>query len=368
MKKPSRLFIGLGLAALLTVAAIFLLPGYMTRKTKHLLEDNGFTVYSIGQIQLRPTGIILRNIALDKNSFSTIGQIRVPLSFGTPHSIVIDDIHLIGELGQNFTLQVDGYRPKIGKTTSGLESLVLSGARLDVLTEDGAIRLEAKGQLSSVSDGKKIDAVVSGSQNQLSVDTRWTMRWDGDKDLTAEIVIGTLRARFAGIELTRGAGWLNIKSTEKTPATVDGQVTAGLLSFGELSISDINLTMEGAATGPHVIFEGQFPRMPGASVTIDSGMSRAGRGTAISITALSTDDVRSLLLSGSTQLAPLKPITPFTASLTRALASLNTIEAPAGPALLRIVKIADGMKGRIDVTPPTDGSIPPATISLALPF
>ncbi len=273
MKKHAKPLL-IGGLAVLGIAIWLALPGWSTMQMEKMMGSYGFHIVSIEKVRIGFDGAEFTGIALDKDSFSTIGSLRIPVTLFQPYAAVIKDFALTGELGNDGTLSIDGWDMRRPRFPNHLKTLILDSARLDVMTPAGAIRIEAKGQMTANKTGRHIDAVLYGDQNQLTFDTRWTTDWNSDESWKTKVEVGNLRLRTDSFEMARSSGDMTIESGAVQPV-IKGRLAAGLLTLGTLSLRENTMTLNGAPDALHLLLQGHSTRWP--SITVTAGIKRHGK-------------------------------------------------------------------------------------------
>ncbi len=260
MNRPSRRTLILAAACIVLAGLALLIPGYMADRLKGAMESAGFHVVSIGKIHTGLSGVAFENVALDQHGNSTIALIRAPLGIGAPASIFVSGLVLTGELGPAGVPVIDGWEFRPMAFPKQLRSVTLDSARLDLMTDAGGITIDAKGQmLTTGRKTRRIDAVISGNQRQLTFETRWDMQWNADNSWTAAGEIADFRLRLGNFEMTRAGGALNLQSGKDVaaPPVFKGRLNAGLVTFGAAVLRNAGITVDGPYRNLDVTISGQ---------------------------------------------------------------------------------------------------------------
>lgn len=244
-----------------------------------LLARHGFTNVKTGATGFHGDSFSLSDIELDPGAFSTIRALRVQPDwsglFGGRFigGLIIDDMRLMGEwTGRGF--DIVGWQRRMPPFPRQ-DSIIINGLRLDMDTPYGALRLETKGRLTRERDGDyKIDGVLYGRQHQLTIDSRWTgaLSPNGAFGLESEIVEANIRTEH--LELSRGSGWLQLSSElaedgRSITPLIAGQIQAGRLSYNDIPLGNVTVTMDGRLLSPHVILSADIGGLPGMRINAD---------------------------------------------------------------------------------------------------
>lgn len=275
-KKLVFLALGLCLLAGVYYVTVRMVPD----RTRAFMARHGFATADIGTTAFRGDSFVSRDIKLDPDAFSTLGALRVQPDwtglFGGDFlaGIIIDDLRLLGEY-ENGKLDIAGWVPRLPPFPRQRD-IILNGARLDLDTALGAIRIESKGRLSRQADRSyKAEIALFGRQHQLTFDSQWvgTFAPDGTYAFEGEINEATIRAPH--LEASRMAGWLQFASGEQDGKlssvlpVVAGQIQMGRLSFNGVPLGDVKLTLDGKLSALHVLMTAQVPGLPDSQVTAD---------------------------------------------------------------------------------------------------
>lgn len=267
MKLPSlprkKLLIPAALA-LAGLAAWYAAAGMVPGRAAALLARHGFTEASFSATSFHGDSFALSDIKLDPGAFSTIRALRIQPDwaglFGGRFigGLIIDDMRLMGEWRDGTGFSIVGWTPRLPPFPRQ-DSIIINGLRLDVDTPLGALRFETKGRLNRARNGDyKLDGVLYGKQHQVTIDSRWTgaLSPNGAFGLEGEIVDANLRT--PRVEASRASGWLQI-SNDIAPDSgriipmISGQIQAGRLSYNDIPLGNVAVTMDGALAAPHII-------------------------------------------------------------------------------------------------------------------
>lgn len=266
MNKKTRIFfILLLVTALVAVGGSYILQSIVKTRAVSLLSDIGFGNTIIADVNYYSDGIALNNIKLDADGFSTINSIRSSYgallgSSNTGH-VIIDNIALSGTLNLPGGLDIAGWKSPQDQWHVPAQNLVLNDARMDLMTPNGGIRLQAKGITNKQDDGTlRIEGALWGVQHQLNLDTRWSgaIDLDGTQNYNIEILKGTVRLDYLTVSRLSG------KADMTWPAGVSRPTLNGSLVIGKLDIAGIPLTsakveFSGPVNGQTIVLQAYIP-------------------------------------------------------------------------------------------------------------
>ncbi len=295
INKNLKLLIGGCILFLILLTAIYG-PRYRLQKSvMTTLSINGFEQLTPPHIHREKAHYLLRDTALDKDGFNKIGVINLELSPLTallsPDNahITIDDLILIGEWSPRDKLSLAGWNGTL-PSYPPFKALTLNSGRLDLMTPYGAIRLNAKGQfIKDPSDQPDhFEGAIWGKQHQLNLDTRWrgTTKPDGSADI--EVTLKEARIHTEKLQASRVNGWGTIARTKHDIPTLSGQIEAGQINLAGLSLSDVNITLDGPSNAYHFILKGEETTHHGR-VTLYAEFERTTTDYIINITAQSNE-------------------------------------------------------------------------------
>ena len=188
-KLPSFLSIALCLAIMVSVGGLYLRYSYIPDKVEDSIlwsiSSLGFESLSIGEINNKGSCLVLTDISLDEQSFSSIEKITI--SFGlfdyffknkAISDIVIEGLNLTADLDLNNKLNVSGFSTEenfFEKLKSiQTKNILIKAARADVLTMQwGGITTNFEGQIT-ISDTVQFIGNIQSVQNNLSFNAKVT--------------------------------------------------------------------------------------------------------------------------------------------------------------------------------------------------
>ena len=220
-------------------------------KMMQTLASYGFINPIIKNTYIDKDRLVFTDISLDQDGFSRIDalQLNAPLMdllLGhTPKVMTADNIVLTGELGIENGLSISGWKMS-PLLIPALDELILNGAQLDLVTSEGAIRMQAKGQGLKLASGDfEFNGLLWGIQNQLKfkANTQSILKQDGS--WTTQIDINEGKLNLDKLKASRASGWIILDKANKPIPSVSAQMSAGKVTIHDLNFMDFTLAVEG---------------------------------------------------------------------------------------------------------------------------
>ena len=220
-------------------------------KMMQTLASYGFINPVIKNTYIDKDRLVFTDISLDQDGFSRIDalQLNAPLMdllLGhTPKVMTADNIVLTGELGIENGLSISGWKMS-PLLIPALDELILNGAQLDLVTSEGAIRMQAKGQGLKLASGDfEFNGLLWGIQNQLKfkANTQSILKLDGS--WTTQIDINEGKLNLDKLKASRASGWIILDKANKPIPSVSAQMSAGKVTIHDLNFMDFTLAVEG---------------------------------------------------------------------------------------------------------------------------
>lgn len=270
------------------------------------LERAGFLDPRIASVRRDPRGgMVFEDIRLDREGFSTIGQMRlIPAPPGGPpgRSLMID--HLVLTMGwsdlSGASTNSGWVRPASLRglmdalARQDIRTLTLNSGQLDVaLPLLGLIRLEGKGQ-ATIQDAIRLQSTLWTTQHALSME----LRLGGDiipggmASIDAEIHSGKIT--LPHLSATRLGGWAIVNRDDATaPWQISAQIVAGMMQAFHIPINSLTLTAEGTSDELNLNLQGGGRESDRTALSMES-ILRA-RGDDHMAMALRIDDRDSII-------------------------------------------------------------------------
>lgn len=326
---------------LVLITALVMASGLLVKPLLELaMRQNGFPNAHIESVTVIPSGLVLEDIALDGEGFSTIDAVQVTGSW--PDLIFnkkivalnIKGAEISGELNKDGQVIIAGWNATFSDSPSSgkplvIEAVSLEGMTLDFETPQGAIRVEGKLSLQSKADKtRSFQANVWAKQKQLSLSALATGTFQPDGSWTSEIELQEARADIGQVKASRSAGTITLAQSAGQPLSYKGTILAGGLRIGEIAFQDFVLAFDSAAndilsfsvspTGhDSLVFSGRVYKTPDSIMTELVGKA---------------DDLKELAsFTGQepAQLEPLKNFLPLTGQVSAPVAQITAPEPEA---------------------------------------
>lgn len=364
--------------ATLLLAAFFLFRwvGGVNRSVESaalgILSSAGATEATIEKTSTDGGAVVIGPVRLDKDGFSVIESVTVPLSWTDRllrkpiRKLDLGGMTLTGEIRKEGSWSVSGWDG--GKAAlPDLEEIRLESGQIDVMTPSGAIRMEISGNMIRQPDGTwKISAAARGAQRQLTSDSRWEISIRDNGTWRADGTILDGRGEFGPLRFSRAGGWLSFDKTPDSPLPkASGQITAGNAAFGPVVFSGATFTLDKNRT----IINGNVSGRGDMTAFLDISPLPGGLAVEASIRTASLDDLLSFLqdVRAAGDLGILRPslVTPFlltAGNLGRMKKEIQS--APYDMLELRISGAESDMTGTITATKQNDGANETRVVSL----
>lgn len=308
------------LALFLWGAGAFLLPLLAENRLRATLRDLGFTEVSIGAVEADLGSVAFRTIAFDPDSLSAIGAIEAHFSLpdlvfrGKLRDVTISGVALTADYSEGNPLTLAGWSGSFSGQGGAFsvhdlpfERLTLRNASLDIATDAGGIGMSGDAAITTGTDGTvALQAQIKGAQYQASfaLSVKGTLDKNGAWTFAAEIADGKIA--LDALKVSRIAGWLDIKSgTDGRPASLTGQIAAGMIASGLIRLQEMTATLEGTPAAPRVTIDGKAAGVPG--LTFRATLPGDGTASAAIIPEKPGDLAEYLRLAGEASGQPLDP-------------------------------------------------------------
>ena len=242
----------------------------------------GFPHAHGGHAEWAGGGIILRDIKIDKDAFSTIEQMRIsgPLAMLMPFlggmpSISIDRATLtLDAAALLLPFRGDMKFPQQSLPAlfkkHNIQNITLNAVQIDMNSPAGAIRVEAKGQATALPDGGvRLQGVVWGSQYQLTTTISANGEVAADGTLSADFEIQDGKANMKTIMASRMGGWAILNAAPNQPVTISAQLAAGQFVYHSIAMNGMTATVNGPATAMKATMQAALAGTKGTNITAD---------------------------------------------------------------------------------------------------
>lgn len=249
--------------AVLAFIALVVMPGLILAFSgplarlglEYVLRHKGFPAAHVDAVALIPDGLIVENISLDANGFSTIEAVQAKVSWidylfqGEIASLTIKNAELSGELGSDGRYVIAGWDASLPFSSEGgqtrIHSISLDGMVLDLETPQGAIRIEGKLALQGKADNSRdFQASLWGRQKQLSLSANASGNLLPDGGWTTRIELLEGRLDMGQTKVSRAAGIVDIAGRPGQPVIYKGKMFAGGLRLNDTPFQDLNVDFD----------------------------------------------------------------------------------------------------------------------------
>lgn len=244
-------FILAGLVALAVFSGVIIKPAL-----EYAIRSNGFPNANIETVTVIPNGILLQNVYLDADAFSTIEAAQITGSWPdilfNRHvgGVTLKNVELSGEIDEQGQYIIAGWNASLAAEEPSSDSSVtidnidVSGMTLDFETPEGAIRIEGKLALQSKQDKTRdFQANIWGKQKQLALNATALGSIKPDGQWTADIELLEGRLDMESIKATRASGTVKLTSV---PAgiTYIGKMAAGGVKIKDIPFQDFEVAFD----------------------------------------------------------------------------------------------------------------------------
>ena len=302
MTMKKILIIALVAAGIFAVWAIMGVKSSAESRGLAVLKAMGMPDATIGSVDMNGGYVFLRDIKLDKDGFSTIGEIKAKattadIMMKKPlKNLTVSRLLLTGAIDENGKNDISGWDGKI-PTEFPADEIAFESAQVDLMTPAGAIRLESKAVFSRTPEGPvKFNATVWGTQYQLKLDAAVQGVFVSPTNWQVEMTVNDGRINLENEQASRLNGWITIDARGFPVVLVGGQIDAGNVLIGETSLSAATLTLDASLPNYSAILKAQATRYENMSVALDIE-KKSGEETMIdsSVTSPNIDDALTFL-------------------------------------------------------------------------
>lgn len=253
-----KLWLGIAIAGLAILIGLVLASGILIKPfLEYKIRENGFPKANIESVRVIPRGLLLENVYLDPEGFSTIDAVQVTSSWSDIllrkkiDAITFKNVEISGEIDEQGQMVIAGWdATPLTKGSGGgmtLQNINVDGLTLDFETPEGAIRAEGKLTLQEKKDGSRdFQASLWGKQKQLSLTITSNGNINPNGVWQAEVEINDGRLDVTGIKASRASGKVALTGGGGTPLTYAGQFSAGGLRIKDIPFQDTAILFDSA--------------------------------------------------------------------------------------------------------------------------
>lgn len=277
-----------------TGVSVIALPSIVQGRMNAFFSRSGFSDITIAKTSTRPGGATLKEIQLDEEGFSTIERIDLKFNwflymlkqqidsveiYKIVHNDLSDHIDL-NALMESFDLNL--------MRTVPVRTISIDNAQLNLSTDFGDIRMEAKMLMNTLNDGSKtVQAVTWAKQYQLGfqVPVSGVLRPDGS--FLFESTFNEGKLNVGPLRVSRLSGWASLENSRKEEDGKDTtafstQLDAGSADILGLPVQDISIALSQSPQNSNGIFRSGISGMP--SIAIAADWNHAGESVTGNIT------------------------------------------------------------------------------------
>ncbi|MEM6780895.1 MAG: hypothetical protein AAF569_03440 [Pseudomonadota bacterium] len=298
-----RAFLFLSITILLAAGAgWFALPGLVEKRLHIAMGEDHFPDMAIESIQPTLTGVTLSNITFDEDGFSTIEKANINFNwFLYLLKQNIDSIYISNVVHHDLsdTMNLDEIK-KWFKTSQirsiPINKLSIDPAQLNLSTEFGDIRIEAKSLLTTLEDGSKsIQSVAWSRQYQLGFEIPVSGLIRPDNSFLLESTFNEGKLNLGPLRTSRLSGWASAEGQDDTLTTFSTQLDAGSADILGLPLQDLSLALSQSPNGSNGIFRSKVSGMPSIKMSGDWNQNEQATTGTIFVEMNDPEDVRSLI-------------------------------------------------------------------------
>ncbi|MBI4030077.1 MAG: hypothetical protein HY370_00200 [Proteobacteria bacterium] len=263
----------------------------------------GFADAAVSKPRFKKNKAIFEGIKLDQDGFSTIEALTITIDkkslfTGTPiEEAVISGLIINADIRKSFYPDISGWEEPDIFYFPSFKKLSLNNARLEFMTDAGSIVLDGNAQMTGKFTGERsILLTLKGSQQQMTIDSRWNIRLKAGAPWSASAEIDEMKLDLRNLRIARASGWLAMDGKKNAFPAIDGQLAAGQIKIGaDAVLSDVNITSNSTPEGSHIIMQGYPAAGEKMRLTADLKSTEKGIAVAAEIEALSIQEIVSFI-------------------------------------------------------------------------
>lgn len=254
-------------------AAAAQIPARARGHLESVLKDAGFPQARVDRVRLGAASVTAENIKLDQFGFDEIKTLTADIHWpsfllsGELSGITLTGLH-IGRDSANisaslhralhYLLNLPSYRVDI------------SGAVVDVTTAYGEIRLAVETTIAPRPENgeREIKAIVRTDQYQLSFDSVWEGKANGNGDIDLSGKMEGGRLNIGPLRVSRFNGWAAL-SNQGGDYSVQSQMEAGSAAFMDVPLEKLSLVADYNGDRANFLFRTGLAGMQGTLFTAD---------------------------------------------------------------------------------------------------
>lgn len=259
----------------LMVGGIFI---YTLPKAEKQIEAQlialGFTEVKIKKSMPTLTGLRIKNIQLDEDSFNLIKDFEINIFWPTAFlksdikNIYIDNIEISlvpSELKKFLSIGTKLKSPH----NASFQTLIIEKITVDLALPQKALRFIGDLKLTSNENSYALKGNLNATQHDIAFNTVWTGQIDITKEkFQLDGIIKNLKVNFEPLNINRAQGWVSY-TTDKDQNNFALQIDAGSASIFNLATKNLSLIIGQDEGGYPALLRSNFVGLNNATFTSD---------------------------------------------------------------------------------------------------
>ncbi len=232
----------------------------------------GFESPAFSELRREKGQIILKNVALDTERFSTIEELRIHFSLlqflinpTRAQNVTVHGLSLTGELSDKFSPIIAGWTND-AQIVQSLQSfpadkITIESATLDLLSDHfGGIKINGDGQILIKSNGQvDIKANAATKQNKLGIVSKLDFSINGDNNISFEASFEDFLVELTDVSAKRGNGKLSgtyFYNRESPDFSLSGDFQFASLLWLDMPLSNVKTNINFTPSEKKYILKG----------------------------------------------------------------------------------------------------------------
>jgi len=264
MKRFLLFIIIFGFVALCSAAAyayFFYIPKIVEQKIIGSFNQFGFEDLTFKSLKHKSGQIILSDISLDSNRFSTIDELNIRFSLtkfimnpDRAQEIFVKGLNLTGELSEGIIPTISGWQnnQKLLQSLQGFPAgkIIIRSATLDLLSKKfGGIKIRGNAKIDIQPSGEiTIKARTTSTQKRLSFQSKIDASISSEKDLSFMMTMDDVSVDLPNTVIKRGHGELTgsypLRADSTQILSLDGAIQLASMRWYNMPLGKINAKIE----------------------------------------------------------------------------------------------------------------------------
>lgn len=104
----------------------------------------------------------------------------------------------------------------------------------------------------------------------MIIDSQIKGSWSNQSGISIESEIREARLNLDHLTMSRASGWITLESNDQNPVpTLSGQLQAGQITRDNLTLQNVNITLDGPITAPQAIIKSELGGFESASLLLE---------------------------------------------------------------------------------------------------